>query len=193
VYSPALTDFIFMVDGSSYMFITGPDVISTVTHEDVTKDQLGGAVTHNSTSGVAHFLAHGDAECLQMIRELMSYLPQNNRDGVPPVAPARHMERVFLHAEMPQHGLHRHKPGCHGVPYENTCFKAVQTPWKKYVAVHTDRVKEVVLVALWQSQSAPIFRCSRIHDMRRRVERGAERLCNEGGVGEKLMCAGKVF
>ena len=85
VYSPALTDFIFMVDGSSYMFITGPDVISTVTHEDVTKDQLGGAMTHNSTSGVAHFLAHGDAECLQMIRELMSYLPQNNRDGVPRV------------------------------------------------------------------------------------------------------------
>jgi propionyl-CoA carboxylase beta chain len=85
VYSPALTDFIFMVDGSSYMFITGPDVISTVTHEDVTKDQLGGAVTHNSTSGVAHFLAHGDAECLQMIRELMSYLPQNNRDEVPQV------------------------------------------------------------------------------------------------------------
>jgi propionyl-CoA carboxylase beta chain len=74
-----------MVDGSSYMFITGPDVISTVTHEDVTKDQLGGAMTHNSTSGVAHFLAHGDAECLQMIRELMSYLPQNNRDGVPRV------------------------------------------------------------------------------------------------------------
>jgi len=83
VYSPALTDFIFMVDGSSYMFITGPDVISTVTHEDVTKDQLGGATTHNTISGVGHFLAHGDAECLQMIRELMRYLPQNNRDGVP--------------------------------------------------------------------------------------------------------------
>src|SRR5437016_1562340 len=83
VYSPALTDFTFMVDGSSYMFITGPDVIKTVTHEDVTKDQLGGAVTHNTMSGVAHFLAHGDAECLQMIRELLSYLPQNNRDGVP--------------------------------------------------------------------------------------------------------------
>src|SRR5664279_2410228 len=83
VYSPALTDFTFMVDGSSYMFITGPEVIKTVTHEDVTKEQLGGAVTHNTTSGVAHFLAHSDAECLQMIRELMSYLPQNNRDGVP--------------------------------------------------------------------------------------------------------------
>ncbi|MDE3164804.1 MAG: acyl-CoA carboxylase subunit beta, partial [Acidobacteriota bacterium] len=83
VYSPALTDFTFMVDGSSYMFITGPEVIRTVTHEDVTKEQLGGAVTHNTTSGVAHFLAHGDAECLQMIRELLSYLPQNNRDEAP--------------------------------------------------------------------------------------------------------------
>src|SRR6185436_7773542 len=82
VYSPALTDFIFMVDRTSYMFVTGPDVIKTVTHEDVTKEALGGAQTHNSTSGVAHFLAHDDSECLRMIRELMSYLPQNNRDDV---------------------------------------------------------------------------------------------------------------
>ena len=81
VYSPALTDFIFMVEGVSYMFITGPDVIKTVTHEDVTKEALGGAMTHNSVSGVAHFLARGDAECLAMIRELISYLPQNNLDG----------------------------------------------------------------------------------------------------------------
>src|SRR5712691_11094381 len=83
VYSPALTDFTFMVEGTSYMFITGPEVIKTVTHEDVTKEQLGGAMTHNSTSGVAHFLAHDDAECLRMIRELLGYLPQNNRDPVP--------------------------------------------------------------------------------------------------------------
>ena len=83
VYSPALTDFIFMVDRTSYMFVTGPDVIKTVTHEDVSKEELGGANTHNSTSGVAHFLAPDDAECLRMIRELMSYLPQNNRDDVP--------------------------------------------------------------------------------------------------------------
>ena len=83
VYSPALTDFIFMVDKTSYMFVTGPDVIKTVTHEDVTKETLGGAATHNGTSGVAHFLAHDDAECLRMIRELMSYLPQNNRDDAP--------------------------------------------------------------------------------------------------------------
>jgi len=83
VYSPALTDFIFMVDRTSYMFVTGPDVIKTVTHEDVTKDQLGGAVTHNATSGVGHFIAPDDTECLRMVRELLSYLPQNNREDPP--------------------------------------------------------------------------------------------------------------
>jgi propionyl-CoA carboxylase beta chain len=81
VYSPALTDFIFMVQGTSHMFITGPEVIKTVTHEDVTKEQLGGAETHNSISGVAHFMAHDDAECLRMIRELLSYIPGNNLDN----------------------------------------------------------------------------------------------------------------
>jgi propionyl-CoA carboxylase beta chain len=83
VYSPALTDFIFMVDHTSHMFVTGPDVLKTVTHEDVTKEALGGAMTHNATSGVAHFLAHDDSECLRMIRELYGYLPQNNRDDTP--------------------------------------------------------------------------------------------------------------
>jgi propionyl-CoA carboxylase beta chain len=72
-----------MVDKTSYMFVTGPDVIKTVTHEEVTKDQLGGAATHNETSGVAHFLAHDDAECLSMIRELISFLPSNNLDDPP--------------------------------------------------------------------------------------------------------------
>jgi propionyl-CoA carboxylase beta chain len=83
VYSPALTDFVFMVDRTSHMFVTGPDVIKTVTHEDVTKEKLGGAETHNSISGVAHFLAQDDADCLRMIRELLSYLPPNNRDDTP--------------------------------------------------------------------------------------------------------------
>jgi propionyl-CoA carboxylase beta chain len=83
VYSPALTDFIFMVDRTSHMFVTGPDVIKTVTHEDVTKEKLGGGVTHNSTSGVAHFLAPDDAECLRSIRDLLEYLPQNNQDDPP--------------------------------------------------------------------------------------------------------------
>src|ERR1051325_6842187 len=80
VYSPAITDFIVMVEGTSYMFVTGPDVIKTVTHEDVTMEALGGSAAHNSKSGVAHFQSHDDAECLRSIRELMSYLPQNNRD-----------------------------------------------------------------------------------------------------------------
>src|SRR5256885_12175800 len=83
VYSPAITDFIVMVEKTSYMFITGPDVIKTVTHEEVTKDQLGGAMTHNETSGVAHFMAHDDAECLSMVRELLSFVPPNNLDDPP--------------------------------------------------------------------------------------------------------------
>src|ERR1700685_3703127 len=83
VYSPAITDFVLMVNKTSYMFITGPDVIKTVTHEEVTKEQLGGAMTHNETSGVAHFLAHDDAEGLSMVRELLSFLPSNNLDEPP--------------------------------------------------------------------------------------------------------------
>src|SRR6202162_3054035 len=94
VYSPALTDFIFMVDHTSHMFVTGPDVIKTVTHEDVTKEKLGGAETHNSISGVAHFMAPDDAECLRMIRELFSYLPQNNRDDAPVRTSSDPIDRV---------------------------------------------------------------------------------------------------
>ena len=83
VYSPAITDFIFMTRDTSYMFVTGPDVIKTVTHEEVTKHELGGAMTHNATSGVAHFVSRDDAECLAMIRELVSYLPSNNLEDPP--------------------------------------------------------------------------------------------------------------
>jgi propionyl-CoA carboxylase beta chain len=83
VYSPAITDFIVMVERSSYMFVTGPDVIKTVMHEDVTKEQLGGPQTHNAVSGVAHFIAPDDAECLALIRELLSFMPQNNREDPP--------------------------------------------------------------------------------------------------------------
>jgi propionyl-CoA carboxylase beta chain len=83
VYSPAITDFIFMTAETSYMFVTGPEVIKTVTHEEVSKHELGGAMTHNATSGVAHFAAHDDADCLAMIRELLSFLPSNNLDDPP--------------------------------------------------------------------------------------------------------------
>ena len=83
VYSPALTDFIFMVKNTSHMFLTGPDVVKTVTHEDVTFEQLGGADVHNSTSGVAHFAAESEGDCLYLIRMLLSYLPSNNMEEPP--------------------------------------------------------------------------------------------------------------
>jgi propionyl-CoA carboxylase beta chain len=83
VYSPAITDFIFMVESTSYMFVTGPEVIRTVTHEEVSKEELGGASTHAVKSGVCHFTVPNDASCLAAIRELLSYLPSNNLDDPP--------------------------------------------------------------------------------------------------------------
>ena len=83
VYSPAITDFTIMVRNSSYMFVTGPDVIRTVTHEEVSKEALGGAMTHNERSGVAHFAVDDDRACLALIRELLRFLPANNLDGPP--------------------------------------------------------------------------------------------------------------
>ncbi len=83
VYSPAITDLIFMVEGSSYMFITGPDVIKTVTHEDVTKEELGGASSHNEKSGVAHFSSQNDSACLEKVRQVLSFLPSNNAEDPP--------------------------------------------------------------------------------------------------------------
>src|SRR6202521_3886679 len=94
VYSPAITDFIFMTRETSYMFITGPDVIKLVTHEEVTKDQLGGAHTHNETSGVAHFMCRDDAECLSMVRELLSFIPSNNLDDPPRKACSDPIDRL---------------------------------------------------------------------------------------------------
>src|SRR5881275_473996 len=88
VYSPAITDFVFMVKNTSYMFVTGPDVIRAVTHEEVSAEDLGGARTHATTSGVAHFAADSEEECLALIRELMTFLPQNNLED-PPLRPTR--------------------------------------------------------------------------------------------------------
>ncbi|MBW8770524.1 MAG: acyl-CoA carboxylase subunit beta [Gemmatimonadetes bacterium] len=83
VYSPAITDFTFMVRGTSYMFVTGPSVVKTVTHEDVTMEELGGADTHNGTSGVAHFACDSEPACLQAVRDLFQYIPSNNVDSPP--------------------------------------------------------------------------------------------------------------
>jgi propionyl-CoA carboxylase beta chain len=93
VYSPAITDFTVMVKNTSYMFVTGPDVIKTVTHEEVTKDELGGAMTHNEKSGVAHFAVEDDRECLALIRDLLSFLPSNNLDDPPRMPSADDAER----------------------------------------------------------------------------------------------------
>jgi len=88
VYSPALTDFTYMVKDTSYMFITGPEVVKTVTSEDVTKEELGGAMTHNSKSGVAHFACENDEDAILRIRELLSFIPSNNMEE-PPVVPTK--------------------------------------------------------------------------------------------------------
>jgi propionyl-CoA carboxylase beta chain len=93
VYSPAITDFNIMVEGTSYMFVTGPDVIKTVTHEDVTKEELGGAMAHNATSGVAHFSVPSDRDCILLIRELLGYLPSNNLDDPPRAATSDPVDR----------------------------------------------------------------------------------------------------
>lgn len=94
VYSPAITDFNVMVKDTSYMFITGPDVIKTVTHADVTKEELGGATTHNSISGVAHFAADSDEQALLLVRELLSFIPSNNMDDAPRVSSADPVDRI---------------------------------------------------------------------------------------------------
>ena len=94
VYSPAITDFIYMVDKTSYMFITGPDVIKSVTGENVTQEDLGGARSHNAKSGVAHFMAKDDAACIEHIRLLLSYLPSNNAELPPSFAPTDDINRL---------------------------------------------------------------------------------------------------
>jgi propionyl-CoA carboxylase beta chain len=103
VYSPAITDFTLMVKHTSYMFVTGPDVVKTVTHEEVTKEELGGAMTHNATSGVAHFAVDDDRECVALIRDLLSFMPSNNLDDPPrlPTSDAPDREDPALDALVP--------------------------------------------------------------------------------------------
>ena len=99
VYSPALTDFIFMVDKTSQMFITGPEVVKSVTGEEVTSEELGGATTHNTKSGVAHVKASDDEECLGEIRRLLSFLPSNNMEGAPQIAIEDDLNRMLPEME----------------------------------------------------------------------------------------------
>ncbi|MGA3244229.1 MAG: acyl-CoA carboxylase subunit beta [Bacteroidota bacterium] len=94
VYSPAITDFVFMVKNTSYMFVTGPNVVKTVTHEDVTFEELGGAMTHATKSGVAHFACENEVDCLQSIRKLLGYIPLNNIDDPPRKATSDDLQRM---------------------------------------------------------------------------------------------------
>src|SRR5437868_2017981 len=93
VYSPAITDFVFMVKGTSHMFITGPDVIKTVTGEEVTFEELGGATTHASRSGIASFIAENEDDCLAQVRYLLSFIPSNNLEDPPSFAPRDDADR----------------------------------------------------------------------------------------------------
>src|SRR3954467_5566469 len=137
VYSPAITDFIAMVDKTSYMFVTGPDVIKSVTHEEVSKEELGGAMTHNSTSGVAHFLAHNDEECLLLVRELFSFLPSNNADEPPKKASSDPWDRT-------EEALDTMIPSESNIPYDmkDVITKVVDEGY--FFEVHEHYAKNIV-------------------------------------------------
>ena len=114
VYSPAITDFTIMVDGTSYMFVTGPNVVKTVTHEEIDFEGLGGARIHNETSGVAHFLADGEPQAIDLARRLLAYMPQNNVDPVPatgewlePEIPADQLDAVIPDSAQRSYDMHR--------------------------------------------------------------------------------------
>src|SRR6188768_2531842 len=138
VYSPAITDFNIMVEGTSYMFVTGPDVIKTVTHEEVTKEELGGAMTHNATSGVAHFAVPDDRECLRLIRELLSYLPGNNVDGPPRIETADPIDRE-------DEALDRLVPASPNQPYDMLDLIHAITDEGAFLEVHRHFAKNIIV------------------------------------------------
>jgi propionyl-CoA carboxylase beta chain len=127
-----------MVDKTSYMFVTGPDVIKTVTHEEVTKEELGGAMTHNSTSGVAHFAAHNDEECLLLLRELFSFVPQNNLEEPPRRATADPWDRV-------EESLNSIVPSESNVPYDIKDIIHAVVDENYFFEVHEHYAKNLVI------------------------------------------------
>jgi propionyl-CoA carboxylase beta chain len=138
VYSPAITDFTIMVEGTSYMFVTGPDVIRTVTHEEVTKEELGGAMTHNATSGVAHFAVPDDRECLCLIRELLGYLPGNNVDDPPRRETADPIDRE-------DESLDRLVPQSPNQPYDMLDLVQAVTDEGAFLEVHRHYARNIIV------------------------------------------------
>lgn len=138
VYSPSITDFIFMVKDTSYMFVTGPDVIKTVTHEDVTKEQLGGAVVHSSKSGVCHFAANNDKHCLLLIRELLNFLPANNVDDPPIIPTTDRPDRV-------EEALNSFIPDSPKKPYDMLELVKMTVDEGYFLEVHANYAKNIVV------------------------------------------------
>ena len=138
VYSPAITDFIFMVKGTSNMFITGPDVIKTVTHEEVTKEELGGAMTHNSRSGVAHFATGSEEECINMIRALLSFIPQNNMEDPPFVATDDDPQRA-------DPTLRNHVPDNPNKPYDMKALVEMVVDDGIFLEVHAQWARNILV------------------------------------------------
>ena len=138
VYSPALTDFIFMVKNTSYMFITGPQVIKAITHEEVTPEKLGGALTHNATSGVAHFSGKDDAHVLDMIRELLSFLPQNYKEPPPLIEPTDDPYRI----DMELRGV---IPGNPKAPYDMRTIITSVADHNHFFEVHAQYAPNIIV------------------------------------------------
>jgi propionyl-CoA carboxylase beta chain len=138
VYSPSITDFVFMVKDTSYMFVTGPEVIKAVTHEEVTKEQLGGALAHAQKSGVAHFATNDDKHCMLMIRELLSFLPSNNVDD-PPILPTNDRpDRV-------EESLNTFIPDSPKKPYDMTELIKLVVDEGYFLEVHQNYAKNVIV------------------------------------------------
>ena len=145
VYSPAITDFCLMVDGTSYMFVTGPDVIKAVTHEEVTFEDLGGGLVHNATSGVAHFLAASEPECLHLTRRLLGFLPSNNLDDPPVVSTGDSPQRMdreldTIVPEQPNRPYDMREVIRHVV--DNGDFLEVQEHWAQNIVTGFARMNE---------------------------------------------------
>lgn len=138
VYSPSITDFIFMVKDTSYMFVTGPDVIKTVTHEDVTKEDLGGADTHATKSGVSHFATSDDKGCLLLIRELLNFLPSNNVDDPPIVPTSDRPDRI-------EEALNTFIPDSNKKPYDMLELIKMTVDEGYFLEVHQHYAKNIIV------------------------------------------------
>jgi propionyl-CoA carboxylase beta chain len=138
VYSPALTDFIFMVEETSYMFVTGPNVVKTVTHEEVSSEELGGAKTHAEKSGVNHFTASNDVECLKMVRDFLTYLPQNANE-LPP------QPSLFEFSEQKLESIQHIIPDNANVPYDIRKVVECVIDDHSFREVHADFAKNIVV------------------------------------------------